>query len=283
MIRQNGVVGGYVCLTIQEVEYRVYYEEAGQGIPLILGHTAGADGRQYKHLLCDGEVTKNFRCIAFDLPYHGKSFPPYAEQHSESYYLTGRFIMDFINAFASTLELEQPIYMGMSIGGYLAADLVLYYPENYRAVIGVGAALSSPAEYVEKETVRQNKESSDTISDDIKYNIAPSDSMKNINELLWINRTNVPEVFYGDQYYYNYDHHITPEQARTINTDKCMLYLLAGEYDKGTPPSFTQEFAELVEGSKFWKMKKLGHFPAMENYTEFRKYLLPILAEIVYE
>jgi hypothetical protein len=27
-------------------------------------------------------------------------------------------------------------------------------------------------------------------------------------------------------------------------------------------------------------MKNLGHFPVTENYPEFRKYLLPILADI---
>jgi hypothetical protein len=27
-------------------------------------------------------------------------------------------------------------------------------------------------------------------------------------------------------------------------------------------------------------MEKLGHFPVTEDYTEFRKYLLPILEEI---
>lgn len=39
-------VGRYVHLTIDDVEYRVYYEESGSGIPLLLQHTAGCDGRQ---------------------------------------------------------------------------------------------------------------------------------------------------------------------------------------------------------------------------------------------
>ena len=59
-----------------------------------------------------------------------------------------------------------------------------------------------------------------------------------------------------------------------------MLYLLTGEYDPNTSPAETRELAELVKGAKFWEMPKLGHFPVTEDYTEFRKYLLPILAEI---
>ena len=59
-----------------------------------------------------------------------------------------------------------------------------------------------------------------------------------------------------------------------------MLYLLTGEYDPNTSPAETRELAELVKGAKFWEMPRLGHFPVTEDYTEFRKYLLPILAEI---
>ena len=68
MAKHDPIKGQYIYLDIEGVEYRVYYEEAGEGIPLLVGHTAGSDGRQYRHLLCDEDVTKNFRTIAFDLP-----------------------------------------------------------------------------------------------------------------------------------------------------------------------------------------------------------------------
>ena len=80
MTKRDPITGGYIYLVIDRVEYRVYYEEAGKGIPLLLGHTAGSDGRQYRHLLCDPEVTRDFRAIAFDLPFHGKSLPPHGEK-----------------------------------------------------------------------------------------------------------------------------------------------------------------------------------------------------------
>jgi pimeloyl-ACP methyl ester carboxylesterase len=55
---------------------RIYFEEAGQGIPLVCLHTAGSDGRQYRAVLNDSSITKNYRVIAFDMPWHGKSSPP---------------------------------------------------------------------------------------------------------------------------------------------------------------------------------------------------------------
>lgn len=38
------IVGRYVYLTLQGREHRVYFEEAGEGVPLLCLHTAGADG-----------------------------------------------------------------------------------------------------------------------------------------------------------------------------------------------------------------------------------------------
>jgi hypothetical protein len=42
MAKFEAAIGRYVWLEIQGVEYRVYFEEAGQGIPLICQHTAGS-------------------------------------------------------------------------------------------------------------------------------------------------------------------------------------------------------------------------------------------------
>ncbi len=71
------MVGRYVHVEISAARlHRIYFEENGQGIPLVCLHTAGSDGRQWRHLLADAEFSKAFRIIAFDLPWHGKSNPP---------------------------------------------------------------------------------------------------------------------------------------------------------------------------------------------------------------
>ena len=90
MARIADVTGRYAYVTVEGVEYRLYFEEAGQGIPLICQHTAGSDGRQYRHLLEDPDITNHFRVIAHDLPYHGKSLPPYGVRWWASPTLTRR-------------------------------------------------------------------------------------------------------------------------------------------------------------------------------------------------
>src|ERR1700704_1954208 len=85
------VVGRYLRLDFNGRPHRLYFEEAGEGIPLLCLHTAGADGRQYRAILNDAEITRRYRVIAFDMPWHGKSSPP-AGWENQDYRLTaGRY------------------------------------------------------------------------------------------------------------------------------------------------------------------------------------------------
>ena len=69
------MIGRYVYVDIGGEMHRIYFEENGVGIPLVCLHTAGSDGRQWRHLLADEEFAKSFRIIAFDMPFHGRSLP----------------------------------------------------------------------------------------------------------------------------------------------------------------------------------------------------------------
>ena len=62
------IVGRYMAVEIEGVPHRVHVEEAGSGVPLLCLHTAGADSRQYRHVLNDAEVTGRVALDAvFDL------------------------------------------------------------------------------------------------------------------------------------------------------------------------------------------------------------------------
>ena len=102
MPRFDTAIGRYVYISIDGVEYRVYFEEAGRGIPILLQHTAGADGRQWRHLLEDTELQRDFRMIAYDLPYHAKSVPPTGiEWWRSEYKLTKDFLLKFVTTLAA--------------------------------------------------------------------------------------------------------------------------------------------------------------------------------------
>jgi pimeloyl-ACP methyl ester carboxylesterase len=130
------VVGQYLHLDYAGRHYRVYFETAGDGIPLVCLHTAGADTRQYRGLLNSPAVTDRFRVVAFDLPFHGKSSPP-AGWQDEEYRLTADSYTGIIMAVVKALGLERPVVMGCSIGGRVVLHLALRHAGAFRALIGL--------------------------------------------------------------------------------------------------------------------------------------------------
>ena len=65
-----------------------------------------------------------------------------------------------------------------------------------------------------------------------------------------------------------------------IDTSRCPVYLLTGEYDYACSPQETSATAAAIPGARSAKMEGIGHFPMSENYPRFREYLLPILREL---
>jgi pimeloyl-ACP methyl ester carboxylesterase len=138
------VVGRYLHLDHAGRRYRIYFESAGGGIPLVCLHTAGSDGRQYRGLINAAAVTARFRVIAFDMPWHGKSSPPEGWQ-DEEYRLTADAYTGLVMAFIDALGLDRPVVMGCSIGGRVVLHLALRHPRAFRALIGLESwPMSSP-------------------------------------------------------------------------------------------------------------------------------------------
>ena len=67
-VKFEDIIGRYLTISIMNEDYRIYVEENGKGIPLICLHTAGSDGRQFRHILNDKKITKNYwgkKCINY--------------------------------------------------------------------------------------------------------------------------------------------------------------------------------------------------------------------------
>jgi pimeloyl-ACP methyl ester carboxylesterase len=149
MNQHDPIVGRYVYVTCQGKTYRTYHEETGEGIPMVCLHTAGTDGRQYRHQMCDPDMAANFRMIAFDLPWHGKSIPPSDWYLMEDEYkLTTSFYGDFIVAFCRALDLKKPVIMGQSMGGNICLHLALKHETDFSAFIALEACDYSPCWWI---------------------------------------------------------------------------------------------------------------------------------------
>jgi pimeloyl-ACP methyl ester carboxylesterase len=109
--------------------------------------------------------------------------------------------------------------------------------------------------------------------------IAPMAPAADRWETLWHYMQGGPGVFKGDLHCYMVDGDFRDQVAR-IDTRRCPLFLLTGEYDYSCPPEATLEVARRVPGAEVQIMKGLGHFPMSEDPPRFIAYLLPILDRI---
>src|SRR2546426_5437740 len=140
------IVGRYAHIKLDGRAHRIYYEEAGQGIPLLCLHTAGSDGRQYRAVLNDPHIREHWKVVAFDMPWHGKSSPPQGWQR-EDYRLTTESYTAMIMTIARELGLERPVVMGCSIGGRRVLHLPPKHPRELRPPDGPQLAAAGERSY----------------------------------------------------------------------------------------------------------------------------------------
>lgn len=278
------VVGRYLRLDLKGRPHRLYFEEAGQGIPLVCLHTAGADGRQFRALLNDAEITRRFRVIVFDLPWHGKSSPPPGFER-DAYQLTTDLYVHTVMAVCRALGLDRPVVMGCSIGGRAVLHLALRHGDYFRAAIGLQSATHADAGADTRlrelgVMYRPDVHGQEAAAGSVACLIAPNSPDAEKWETLWHYMQGGPGVFLGDLHYYFADGDLRNGLLDGLDTRRCPLHLLTGEYDLSATPELTAELAKLVKATSFQVMEGLGHFPMSENPAQFRKYLLPVLERI---
>jgi pimeloyl-ACP methyl ester carboxylesterase len=271
------ITGRYAYLEVAGTRNRVYFEEAGEGRPLLCLHTAGADSRQWRHLLCDAEVTGRWRVLAFDLPYHGRSMPPTGWWEKE-YLLSTEAYVRTVMAFVRTLDLEQPVVLGCSMGGTVVLELASRYPAEVSAVIGLEAASKIEGRFSDW-TVMPDVDGSVVAASWTYGLMAPRSPEAARREVWWTYAQGGPGVYRGDTYFYSVDWDLRGREEK-IDTAACPVYLLTGEYDHACTPEETAATAAVIPGARFTRMRGIGHFPMAENYPRFREHLLPILREL---
>ena len=266
----ESIRGGYVWVTVDGVDYRIYYEEAGSGVPMLCLHTAGADSRQYRHILNDAEITSRFRVVAFDMPYHGRSLPP-KNWWLTRYELSLKFYIAVIRAVWAAFEMEQPVVLGCSIGGYIVLPLAHDHAAELRGVIGLESIAKSAGRY--NDFLHHGAIHGGEFVASYTFGLnSPFSPEEGPRENWWIYAQGGPGVYSGDTAFgREFD---VRDQLKDIDTSKCKVSILSGEYDYSALPEVSKSVADAIPGSRFVFMPKMGHFPINEDYPTFRPYLL---------
>lgn len=273
-------VGRYLRLRLDGHQHRIYFEEAGQGIPLLLQHTAGCHGSQWRHLFEEPRITEHFRLIAYDLPWHGKSLPPQdMAWWSRPYALRGDFLRAVPLALAEALSLPRPAFMGCSVGGLLALDLAWRHPDRFRAVIAVEGALRIGGDLAQLRELWHPQISNEYKARLMEGLMSPTSPEALRKETSFVYASGWPPVFLGDLHYY-IDEFDLRSVAGAIDTGTIGVHILSGEYDYSGRVELGREAHAAIAGSTFTEMPGVGHFPMSENPARFIEHLLPVLDSI---
>ncbi|KAI7544739.1 hypothetical protein KC331_g6623 [Hortaea werneckii] len=266
------IVGRYVYITSPVWgKCKVFYEQSGSGQqPIVFLHTAGSDGRQYHGVMNDERMLKACHMYAMDLPAHGRSFPyetywPGVHTNTEDAYV------GCIAAFVKKLGLVKPIICGASMAGQVCLAIAARAYE-----VGTGGTIPlQGSDYLNME--RQWHDRSPYVNQSLfnpewVYGMtSPTAPLKN-RQLLWhLYSAQAYGIFHGDLDFYfgGWDGR---SRMSSIDTKKCPVYMLTGEYDWSNTPAMSQATCDKIPGAKHQAMQGLGHFPATENPKVFVGY-----------
>jgi pimeloyl-ACP methyl ester carboxylesterase len=279
MTRFEPIRGGYFAVEVDGVAYRIFYEEAGAGIPLLCLHTAGADSRQWRHLLNDPAVTERFRVIAFDLPWHGRSNPP-AGWWLRKHELTKKLYVGVIRQVWQALALERPVLLGCSIGGFVVLQMAVDYGAELRGIIGlqsVANGIGRHNEFLHHPAVHGG-EFAASYTYGLNSPLSPEEARR---ENWWYYAQGGPGVYAGDTAFgREFD---VRAQLKDIDTRRCKVSILSGDYDYSALPEVSREVAAAIPGARFTLIEGLGHFPVIEDYPKLRPYLARELDHMLQE
>ena len=108
----------------------LYYEITGKGHPIVLIHSGGADLRQWTFLA--PLLAENYKVIAFDGRGAGKSPTPNGDVN---------YVEDLLSLI-DYLKLDKATIIGHNIGGQIATDFALVYPERVTKLVLITPSLT---------------------------------------------------------------------------------------------------------------------------------------------
>ena len=282
----DDAIGRYAYVRNGDQEARLYYEEAGQGtVPLLLHATAGADARQWRHMLSYPPLRQRFRMIAYDLPGHGKSLPPLGSRWWEETYRPSReTLMGWAAGLVATLALDRPVFLGCSVGGQLALDLAAYRPAGFRAFVSLNGWCSpSPGmRAFDNAPFRDPAISPEFYAGRVLGTTSPLAPEAHRREAYWIYRSNAQGLYAGDNDYFMSAHDLSIDGA-LIDTRQTPLFVLAGEYDRtaAVPVHGAAAIPDHVPGAVYRLLPGLGHFAPSDDPERFCEAIVPVLDDVL--
>ena len=121
---------------------KLYYEEAGQGTPILFCHEFAGDYRNWETQM--RFFSRRHRCIA----YPSRGYKPSDVPKSPDAYSYQHWIGDAI-AVLDHLKIDKAHFVGLSMGGYTVIQIGLDYPDRALSIVPAGAGSGSERAHID--------------------------------------------------------------------------------------------------------------------------------------
>lgn len=256
--------------------FNLSYDDLGEGQnPIIFLHGFPFDKSMWKDQL--EALAPNYRVIACDIRGFGRSIDEITSLSIEL------FSMDLAR-FMAALGLKKAVICGLSMGGYVALNFQLKYPELVSALI-----------LCDTQCISDTKEVADGRLIEIKE-IEEHGSAE-------FNKKFIQKVFYKESLVEKKDlvekltgvvnsnsRHIIAEGLRALSgrTETCStlseiavpVLIICGREDQVTPLVQSEYMHKAIQGSTIKVIEKAGHVSNLEQPEIFNSHLIDFLAKI---
>ena len=118
---------------------RLYYEEAGQGLPMVFVHEFAGEAASWAPQM--RFFARRYRCIA----YNARGYPPSDVPENPAAYSQAQAAED-IRGVLDALKIDKAHVVGLSMGGYATLHFGLMYPQRALSLVVGGAGYGSKSD-----------------------------------------------------------------------------------------------------------------------------------------
>jgi pimeloyl-ACP methyl ester carboxylesterase len=254
---------------------KIYWEEQGVGDPLLLIMGLGYTHDMWNRTL--PVVSQRYRTISFDNRGVGRSGVPPGPYPIPVMAADAAAVMD-------AAGVERAHVFGISMGGMIAQEFALQYPDRVRSLIlgctshGGPEAVAAGAEVISTLMARGIMSAEDGIRAMIPFIYDPSTPRERIEEDLEIRRRTFPTA---EGYFAQVQGIMAFNSRSRLSQLKVPTLVMHGESDRLVPPENGRRIAHLIDGAKLVMIPCASHIFPTDQPEVSHQAILSFLAEQV--
>jgi len=256
---------------------RLYYEEMGKSLPLVMIH-----GGLLNHRMWDDQFkifAEEHRVIRYDVRNHGESAGiPGDFEHYED-----------LHELLEQLNIEKAALLGLSLGGRIAIDFAIAYPERVSALILAAPGVSGfefKSEIFKENSTKINEAfKAGDVELGVEYfqrswtdgpSRTPSQVDSSVREKVKTMALNTVKKWNPESVAQELD----PPAVHRLNEIQAPTLAVVGELDMPGIMEIVQLIKENVTGAEIFTIADVAHMVNMEKPEDFNKVVLDFLKKL---